>query len=913
MTDWIKNIISYPFQYTLQQLNLLSLASITMFFNTYGNKFLKIETDVIDRSECIDDSDIFYLCPIQLKNNVFYDLGANSIMIESGTIHGIIVRFPWQSILSEPTHVTIESIDINISIEKKISPDMSLLVNSLINSVLIENTDITDIKYDINELITTYVDKINVKINSVIITVKNCFKIILTNITYNNSKLKISEIKFVSDIQLCLIKNISLERKELHIESILLNSLFFDKMPVLVITSNNSEPINLIIQLDLLNIDDKIHIHNILLKIIPDNIIIEQIGKIDIPDIITITHSPGIIHYNQCTNICDLNATWDIQLISYDKLTKLRILFEPLTHKILSDSPENNINKVFCLKNVNMILRNINSQSFHINISQIIYSHQNCYITCTDLKIIDTYSEVEINTSKLEHSADKIIFSDIIVRSPTFSGTGQKIIVDMTGIIIALNGVHLKEIYLGIKYGISVYEILFESPTKSTAAVSTSKVHLSVTDSSFFVENLKICIISGSACITDKVAEKVILEIKLDEVVIGKGIIDKLTTEQIIISKCDIYIDPEIFDQLNYLCGTLIPNASETDAIDQIIMKQSVEATSVDHLELVINEFIKSSISVRHIIDPTIINPTVKLLLESNFTRIQSIIMDDYQLSDFNNYLIKIFIKSVNIYLYDELESSDGITNAFLCVVLNNCNFYKSSVVNTAKNNNVEIRYNLQIDQGGIIDIQSKNAEWKYFTKQTYKDILFEVDVYVHNHIYRIDVKICPLTVNIREETLLHILSFFSNSHQVPKSTSSTNAFVEKFSIKSVGLVVNYFPLILKENISGDILTLKNFKIVLHEQCLKNIDGFDILISHITTKWKRDINPDNIIQFIPNLKIIQPYTVMISRFIKITTKYFGQTHNKRKIRTITKNINRGVSMVTSIIRLGLNQVIDLFD
>jgi hypothetical protein len=317
-------------------------------------------------------------------------------------------------------------------------------------------------------------------------------------------------------------------------------------------------------------------------------------------------------------------------------------------------------------------------------------------------------------------------------------------------------------------------------------------------------------------------------------------------------------------------------------------------------------------------------------------------IISDYESIDLNNYVIHIFIENLKIFLFDELPdlrkssvhckadelpdlrkssvhcSTDKVnggisSQAFLCIILKKINFYQSSMVNESKNNRLEVKYNLKIDQGGIIDLKSTSAEWKHFAKQTHKSSLFEVNILICGNVHKINANVCPLTVNIREETLIHILSFFSNSHQIPKSNGTVDAFVEIFSMKAIGLVINYFPLIVKENMNTDMLTLKNFKLNLSSQYLKNINGFNTLISCITTNWKSDLNPNNIIQFIPNIKIIHPYTTIISRFIKLTSKYFEHGHNKKKIRYITKNINKGVSMVTSIIKLGINQVIDLFD
>ena len=85
---------------------------ISIFFNLYGKRLLKIDDDkIIKKNECKDDKDIFYFYPLTIKQ-IEQNVGLNLITILSGTINDLILSVPWKAILTDPTLIEIDNIKL---------------------------------------------------------------------------------------------------------------------------------------------------------------------------------------------------------------------------------------------------------------------------------------------------------------------------------------------------------------------------------------------------------------------------------------------------------------------------------------------------------------------------------------------------------------------------------------------------------------------------------------------------------------------------------------------------------------------------------------------------------------------------------------------------------------------------------
>lgn len=453
--------------------------------------------------------------------------------------------------------------------------------------------------------------------------------------------------------------------------------------------------------------------------------------------------------------------------------------------------------------------------------------------------------------------------------------------------------------------------------------------------------NFNIFVKNSNICITNKNASNIIADVLIDEYLIAKIDAEYISLNLIQIDSFHVFIDPEKFDLFNYLFGTLSPDSNEMEQEIEISpeeLKQlretlscSIISDSIHDLEKTLNEKTNNILqnNTKQIPLRLLNIPSIKMLLTS-FTNLRDILIDDYgeEPNDEKNLQIKISIKILRVYFFDKLikynsNSNSNIknnNNAFLCAIIKEINFKKITESNDEEdkighNKNskpkTKDKYLLKIKTGAFIDISCHHPEWKYFIKFSNNNML-DANIILCENSLRANIIISSLTANIREETLFRLLAFFSNSHHAPKNNNLI--YIEYFNMSAISISVNYYPLILKQiNMGPNIFTLKDYKIQLMPLILTNIDGINKLLNIIGAHWKADINPENILQFIPNIKILHPYTVPIIHFFQLTTRYFKRAKNKKKIRAITKNINHGVDIISSLVNHGVNQVWEFFN
>ena len=1090
MTSWFKNLYMSPFHYGLNQLNNVVMNALTIFLNNYGNKLFKIETEIIKETECIDNMDVFHLYPIYIENHVSQLINFNLITFNAGIIDGITISFPWKTLLSTLTIVKITSIDLTISIEKKLPVVLSKSIYDMDTETDADltNQDLTIAYEEISGIIQQYFKSIRVEIESIKIKIENlCAN--LENIIYCDKIISIGKIQIRSNtIPLVTltgepanqIRNVeyNILQSTMHIAHISINTAYIiECLPQIYLSDDPPNDISneeITIHIDELDIDN-IQIRNFKFTIKAHMITILNLNEVIIPNIIKIYTKLGnlavknnfLLSYDKLKSVINFGSAIYICLFDLNKLEEqfsyLNNLFNLISNKIITQQNNNNNDKkLLTIENAQIILGFKENSVFDIKFDEMIYLDDistSKIISISELKILDidnnVYTEivnVNIDLNFAQKNNDEI--SDVLklelhnlnTKTNLFSMISKNILITKSNneLEFIFTDTYSTEIILLVNYVKHIIELCkehdsdsdFIDPNLSSSRGGSNDSHyvpveskkpllLSTISSKSDIDNSSLSIIihaknsgfsiihkkeiienltseynfnfeikSGCIYVTDKIGTKIDLNISMNDNHISTLFIDCIDSESIDINDCKFFLDPNMFDQLNYLFGTLIPenNADEVKK-SQLVMSQSMMANSVDEFELVVNTAIAESID-ESIDDFYIIGeqdqPVIKLLLNS-ISDLHNVVINSYCAIDNNKYDIKIHIKAVSIYLFDQISSNINtelrnakshsvgrtstevdlrndksysvrhsketelknnkshsvrysketelknnkshfvdrtlnepeqlkeiiLTDSFLCVILNEINANKLSVTDS-KTLSKNIKYTCKISKGYAIDMSSSDTRWKYFFKSANDDNLLNGIISTHDDLYKIKIDIGSLIANIREETLLRLLGFFSNSHQLPtsmkKNGSKSTAFIEIFNISEVNVLVNFFPLILKNNNSyANMLSLKDFKIKLRHQHFENIDGFDIIISKITTAWTSDINLDNILQFVPNINIIQPYTSGFAQIIKLINKYFENDYNRKKLREITKHISSGIDFVTYFVKMGYDQVINFFE
>ena len=944
MTSWLKSLYMSPINYGLRQLNNVAINALSIFLNNYGNRLFRIDTEIIKETKCVENTDIFYLCPIHIENHTSQFIGLNLIIFESGIIDDISISFPWKTLLSDLTIVKIALIDLTLSIEKKISMTMTKSIYDIDTDAQDQNQDLVIAYMEINNIIQQYFKSVRIELDSIHIKIDE-LDIQIKNTIYCDKILSVEEIKINSVI----IRDIKYDASQsvLHIAYLLFDPDIITYLPQIYL-SDESNTTEIIIHIDKFETND-ICVSDIKFKIMSGMITVLNLKELVITNVVKLCTgiiNDFIFNYNQLNNSITFGSIMDIQLIDQNELinkfTYLGGLLNCLSNKIIILKSTVKQNIPLTIANSKFMLSYLN-KIFNIRSDAIVC--QKNQISILGLEICDTDLDLNVCiniTNMICNYTDKLDLIKFHIHNLGAKTSGEKIQNTSFGMIadyilveksdqeleFVFSNTHVVELMPLINYIKCIVKLcksqtkLDEQPLelKSTIVEDPSNslelaIKIRINNSGFSIVyseyKFDFEIKSGSIHITNGFGTKIDLGIFMNDHHIGEIFIDLIDSGNITISTCKIFLDPDIFDQLNYLIGTLIPDSSDDPEAShsQLIMTQSIMSKSVDELEYAINNIIANNNNSN--LDTN--QPVIKLLLNS-VSDLHSIIINNYYVPDTNKYDLKLHIKSVNIYLFDELLKDNALTNSFLCVILLGIEFSKLSIINQ-KTYSTETKYMFKITDGYAIDMNSSDPIWKYFFKSTNNNYLLMVHIATHDDLYKLKINIGSLVVNIREETLLRLLGFFSNSYQMPKENtgSKSTAFVETFNISGVDIIVNFFPLILKDNMVGaNTLFLTDFKIRLRQQSLENISGFDILISKITTSWNTDINPDNILQFVPNIKIIQPYTSGFAQIVKLVNKYFESAYNKKKLRAVTKNINRGINIVTYILRMGYDQAINLF-
>ena len=997
--EWIRSICAIPFTYGIKQLNCLAMNAITLFLNNYGNKFFQTDEKIIRTQESDETTNTFILYPIDIKNSLRQTIGLNLLMIDSGHINEITISIPWKNVLSIPTVIELDSVNLSTSVGPY-NPEMNrtilsntMMMNTTMNDFLNDldsdtdpdessNQDITNAYEQINQIVTQYFKSVVLKIALINISINENLRLCLYNISHQNGIIFIekAEIQDQCSVKIAIVTDISyaIATAKLHICSVsleigtslinILPCVYLNQDPSTIELSVEVEQIDFYVKIDPVI---PISIYDMILNLSPKGIAVQHIDKIIIGSDSDVyvgfaSDKCNICTFDQVYHTIILGSTIDIHLKNFDILHKLS-LFVPmfasmLNNKFISSSVVHNDLIIQKVPNI-LPIANIYYVQKHFSVSfdKIFVSGDNSQTigakasqtgTTTEIKILsmvltDKINDVELfitETNILSDNLSKKIFltkSTLKAGSRLFGGNFELIMITklQTMIEIHLKNAFIRQLILFVTYVLNDFiisndnddndddddeNIKLESLTQTKRfdinENPQTKVMIFTHESRFSIEKddqiLEFEIIDGIIHPIDKIIMKTNLKWYLNGSHIGDFLIDQIDSGNILLGMCKVYLTPEIFDQLHYLIGTLVPDPETDPQIkkSKIIMSTSVLAESPAQLDVILRELSLDKEYFGQEITLTVA-PKINFLLDS-LSDLKEIFVNDYGNEEPISYDMSVYVESIHTYLTDEQSVwTYAQPEPFMCVVLSGISFGKENL-SADKNQSPKVKYTLQIKNAYAIDMQTTNTEWKHFMRQSYAENLLNVSVVTHDDIYVIKADIRTLTVNIREEILVRLLGFFSNSYKNPNDQnlkSGPMAFIERFEMNELSIYVNFFPMMFDENtLTANMLTLKDFRLRLSGQKLCNIDGFDALAEKIISEWKSDINPYNIMRLIPNVRVIQPFAHTFGQLVWTINKYFGNKHNKRIIRSVTIHIHKGYTFVKALMKAGFQNLSDLF-
>ena len=926
MTEWLKNICSIPFSYSLNKVNMIAVTAITMIFNMYGKHLFKIDTDkIIKNNQCIDDKDFFYLYPLYFKE-IEHNIGQNVIKIVEGNINDVIISVPWKAMLSEPSNITISNINITLLIVKKdISNESFFSENSNPyltyngNNICDDKQDLTNIYKEITEIISQYFNNINFNINQLTITILHHFQIIFFDINFNDNVLRIDKIlikmndSIMLEIKQLLFQSIT---NMININEIIIDFTIIEHIPYYYATeSHDNRGINNIsintLKINNVHKENNLTVNDILISFDLTAIIVKNIKYLSIENILyfhNIVDDRLVSDFQVKSDIRSNPASGDFFII--DLKTKNCVMKKNINFEIRNIDELSSWIKSFIhgINKLNTRFIMINEDSTDIN--ELIVTNLVASIICNGdifelfIKNIKIGKEIIILDAKIIHDDISGVFNNIIINDDIKFGElllcskkkSQEFELDSKIIKIVKKDHHLniffdKTVATNFKNIIDTVTFMIDkfSPKDKASTIDLSTIELSTTINlsstsysykpyvvNIFVERSDVLftydekkfgvhIHKGEFDITNKSATNLVIDLFMDKKLISKLDVSYFSTSKILINSLNLFLDPMIFHQIYPLLQIIIKdmiNDSEPEIIlekAQNEMSKSVLFNNINDLKKTLNKEIGIIINKHNYL-----NCNMKLLIES-FHNLHSFLIDDYggELHDHN---FELIIKTAQICLFDKSFNEINKKNAFICWIMNDIEF-------SIQNQNATTKLFLfKIKNGALIDVNCTDPEWKYFVKFSNSNMII-AEITLCGNLLRATVNIQTLSVNIREETLTKFIAFLSVlDNGISKKTDSID--VEYFNISAINILVNYCPLVTNNiGIKKNLLSLKNYQMRLSPQIITETTKTSELIKIIEEQWKKDINFENIIQFVPNIKLFKPIIMPIMQFVQFVSKY----------------------------------------
>lgn len=425
-------------------------------------------------------------------------------------------------------------------------------------------------------------------------------------------------------------------------------------------------------------------------------------------------------------------------------------------------------------------------------------------------------------------------------------------------------------------------------------------------------ENFQLVVESGELDISGHQIMHLTSSLNIDQFLIMRLKTGVLSVNDLDIEHLCMYVDPHIIHRLRRLLATLMPttgNASidsdRTSTSDSPqTMLNSFLADSLAELQDYVQEhnFVNSSGNSKDglIFDIDTEAPQLNLIsgeslylpgvkfFGSDQDDLTKIFIDDYENLHDDSFELKIKIVSFHLYLFDELKSRQMQTptqSAFMRVVLKDILITKKSheiiepsaiPVCIIQHNRGERcssfdKYSLRISTGAVIDMKTTHNRWKYFVKLSPTDAL-SLNVHMIGDFTRISIHLSPINVNVREELLTKMTTFFALNQ--PKSRITSHHMVEHFHISGLYVTLNYSPSIFPNiGFPEGVFAIYDHQFILSPQTLRYVDGFNTLAANVIAKWKSELNPDNIVQFIPNMRVIKPMALPVIKWLNAISRY----------------------------------------
>jgi hypothetical protein len=207
--------------------------------------------------------------------------------------------------------------------------------------------------------------------------------------------------------------------------------------------------------------------------------------------------------------------------------------------------------------------------------------------------------------------------------------------------------------------------------------------------------------------------------------------------------------------------------------------------------------------------------------------------------------------------------------------------------------------YQLNIDNITAIDESNKNTKWYNLLVTNEKTCLSAslsyINIKPNYYSYSIILQVKPITMNIKEDTMLKILSYLPSGQKMDSSQHGSYMHISKFSINEISMLMSYCPILL----SGleSTLAISELPIKLTPIIIENVKTLSQIKLFIYNKWSDDISPEHLATVISNTSIVKRYSEYIKIIKEIFTEYFNDSIYSKILRTLFLLTTQGIELI----------------
>lgn len=923
--SWFQQLWSIPLNIGLEGMNYAIMNTITLIFNQYGKRLLKIDTDqIIASNECVGEFDVFHLHPLLFKESE-QRLGPNVFHISSNTITGLSISVPWRNIFTKTTLVSIEEINIDLTSVNRADTIYYSLIEQELQTLFYDNkkpeqnSDLLSTFREIKHLLQQYFNHVQFQIKTVTIKLDNYFVLTIEDVEHttipehHKSVLHINTVTVtnLTNDKLVKINNVLITKPIrssepsdngttiVSIQTFTIQPELVDCLPVLFYNPNTENTDRYKIHIETFSLD-RLTVSDLELDIELDTVTVTKIRSISMDQLMR-CEAPGtsnkVLSVLLKQNTVTMHTNIDIHLSSLRRtrahLENLMNFFQKFSQKLvhIGTKPDRS--------DSSQILQNLSCTLI------ILPNHENIRISC-DKIIIDIEDSgathvVSLVDTKIYRNSETAIIEQIIVNTTTSSLTLFKLEIHKpfdTSSVTRSESFSLLSDKTGISYDVdkSQFEIHFSGAISHNVVALYQYIYDMVDkfrskrvvtkDESKQTEI--IIRVSDSTIILEYYDAKFSLEIKQGVYNITHGIVTDLDLDVVMDSYLLFELNTELIDLTSNLI--LIRSAQILIDTDAIIRIQNFADHIVVHTDRESNKNMLQSISVQSVHE-------LELMLEEKIPK-----------RDLNFRILK-----TNVYIFEKLPihgTRSNLPEPAIGISVTNANLTRDS-------NRILCVYNLTVESYIVSDRENSNTSWEKviiavpIPKKNEIVPILHVELRSHKHdaafktqSYSIHMKLDKHILNIREESIQRffqtLLELYPGSTDDAKDVVNKNSIMFRdVTIDSVQLTVNICPMALNNLTGYDLICIHNYKIKLSKIRISGLFAHSQVLSIISEVWDKDVDPTNIKQFLPNLQIMY-----LSNFFSTIKKYINKARNKHRVKIVTKVIDHGIGIVLNWIYYG---------